>query len=152
MTLAAATLDALRAELAGLDASRLTARGTWSVAEILGHCAQSVEYSLSAYPRLKPWLVRRLIGPRVLAGFRRQGRMRHDLAAPIPGAPALTEADAAAALQCLVAAIDTFLSHLGPWPEHLAYGRMDQANYAEAHRLHILNHFEEIDTRPLSPL
>lgn len=147
MTPSGATLAALRGELAVLDASRLTAQGRWSPAEILVHCAQSIEYSLSGYPQLKPWLVRRLVGPRVLAGFRRRGRMRHDLAAPVPGAPALNEKDAAAALARLVAAIDAFLRHPGPWPEHLAYGRMDQAAYAEAHRLHILNHFEQIDTR-----
>lgn len=147
MTPSAATLEALRDELAALYAGRLTAQGRWSPAEILAHCAQSVEYSLTAYPQLKPWLVRRLIGPRVLAGFRRQGRMRHDLAAPVPGAPALDERDAGLALQRLIAAIDAFLRHPGPWPEHLAYGHMDRAAYAEAHRLHILNHFETIDTQ-----
>jgi hypothetical protein len=74
--------------------------------------------------------------------------MRHDLAAPVPGAPALVEKDAAAALQRLVAAVDAFLRHPGPWPEHLAYGHLDRTAYAEAHRLHILNHFEEIDAQP----
>lgn len=148
MMLAATTAEALRAELAALDGRHLVARGRWPVAEILVHCAQSIEYSLSAYPRLKPWLVRRLIGPRVLAGFRHQGRMHHDLAAPVPGAPALTDTDTTAALHRLIAALDAFSIHPGPWPEHLAYGHMDRAAYAEAHRLHVLNHFEEIDTRP----
>lgn len=146
-TTSTTTLEALRDQLAALDAGRLTAQGRWSPAEILGHCAQSIEYSLTAYPQLKPWLLRRLIGPRVLAKFRRQGRMRHDLAAPVPGAPAPVEQDAVAALQRLIAAIAAFLRHPGPWPEHLAYGRMDRAAYAAAHRLHILNHFEQIDTR-----
>lgn len=141
----ASTLETLRAELASLDAGRLAARGAMSPAAVLGHSAQSIEYSLSAYPRLRPWLVRRLIGPRVLAGIRRKGRMRHDLAAPVPGTPDVPAADAPAALQRLLAAIDAFLAHPGPWPEHLAFGRMDRAAYAEAHRLHILNHFEEIE-------
>ncbi len=132
MRLAASTLAELRDSLAALDADRLVSRGAMPPAAALGHCAQSIEYSLAGYPRLKPWPVRRLIGPRLLAGFRRDGRMRHDLAAP-------------AALRRLLAAIDAFAAHAGPWPEHLAFGRMDRAAYSDAHRLHILNHFEALD-------
>lgn len=145
MRLAAATLAELRGSLAALDADRLVSRGAMPPAVALGHCAQSIEYSLAGYPRLKPWPVRRLIGPRLLAGFRRDGRMRHDLAAPVPGAPRPPADDAPAALRGLLAAIDAFAAHAGPWPEHLAFGRMDRAAYADAHRLHILNHFEALD-------
>ena len=144
----ARTLEGLRAELAAVDPGALRSRGAMSPAVALGHCAQSIEYSISGYPRAKPWPVRRLIGPRLLARFRAARRMRHDLAAPVPGAPSLAEGPPVQAMQRLLAAIDAFLAHRGPWPEHLAFGRMDRAAYADAHWLHIRNHLEEIDFAP----
>lgn len=141
----ATSLQQMREILAAIDVEKLSARGGWSVGRILTHCAQSIEYSLTAYPKLKPWLVRVLIGPMVLARFRRQGRMSHDLEAPVPGSPEFADPDPKAAMARLIAAIDAFFRHPGEFADHLAYGALDREAYDGAHLLHIKNHFEAFD-------
>jgi hypothetical protein len=118
--------------------------GRWSVAQILEHCAQSIEYSMAGYPQLRPWWFRRTLGPLAFAKFERDGRLSHDLSAPVPGAPPLG-ADGESARLRLVAAIDAFFAARGTLQEHLAFGRLEKARYATLHRLHLANHFETVE-------
>lgn len=131
-------LDAL---VSSPDARSLTA---WPLAQVLEHCAQSVECSLSGFPQPGSALLRHVAGPLAFAAFDRQGAMRHDLTAPIPGAPALVATDLAAAAQRLHAALDAFEAHAGPLQPHFAYGALDRRAYTRAHLLHLANHAQRI--------
>ena len=117
--------------------------GAWSLAEVLDHAAQSVEYSLDGFPQLKPALFRRTVGRVAFAMFKRKGRMSHPLAAPIPGAPALAT-DLAKSLHRLQAALDRFEAHPGPWPPHFAYGPLSREDYHRAHLMHLNDHWAEV--------
>src|SRR3954469_24632692 len=96
------------AALEKLDCTRATVAGPWSVAEVLAHCAQSIECAVAGFPVAKPWLFRATIGRLALAKFLGQGYLRHDLTAPIPGLAPPVEREVPAALARLHAAMRTF--------------------------------------------
>jgi hypothetical protein len=137
------SLAEARVELPKLDWPRARTQGAWSAGQVLAHCAQSIEYSLSGFPRNKPWLFRAVIGKLVLAKFLRQGFMNHDLEAAIPGAPALAPTDAAAGLARLLQAIDDFEAH-NRFAIHFVYGSVDKSRYDRIQALHIANHLAGI--------
>lgn len=118
--------------------------GPWSWARILAHNAQGIAYSLDGYPRPKPAWVRQTVGRRVHAHFAQQGYMKHDLAAPIPGAPELPELDQAEALARLEAAIRRFQAHAGPLAPHFVYDSLDHPEYDRVHAMHLANHLAEL--------
>jgi hypothetical protein len=112
-----------------------------SLYQVLVHCAQSIEYSLTGYPVMKPALLRATIGPLVLRLFLMRGAMRHNLAAPVPGAPALSEqGELAAAWERLAAAMERFLAHTGPLCAHFLYGSLSKAQYERVHAMHLADH------------
>lgn len=61
----------------------------WNWPQTLVHCAQSIEYSLTGFPQMKSAVFQRTIGAAAFSVFSWRGRMTHDLAEPIPGAPEL---------------------------------------------------------------
>ena len=72
--------------------------------------------------------------------------MSHNLAEPIPGAPALdAAAEAQAALARLRKAAQDFAAHTGPLQPHFAYGALDKAQYEQAHAMHLANHLSAFD-------
>ncbi|MBK7579426.1 MAG: DUF1569 domain-containing protein [Myxococcales bacterium] len=115
--------------------------GAWSYSEVLQHCAQSIEYSLSGYPELRSGFFRATLGRLAKAKFLSAGRMRHDLGAAVPGAPALDPAlpvpDARARLLEAMAKFDAFSGEL---QDHLAYGACSRAEYEQLHAMHVANH------------
>lgn len=127
-------LDALQA-----DAAARSTRG-WALPKVLEHLAQSIGYAVDGYPQLQPGWFRH--GPGALAGglFQRIGRMRHDLEAPIPGAPALALDSLAEGVEVLRAAIARFRAHRGPLAPHFAYGELDHPAYTRAHLMHLADH------------
>jgi hypothetical protein len=126
--------------LAALEGIEGEVDGPWSLAQVLVHCAQSVELSLTGYPSPRGWVVRRVIGPRVMAKFLRQGFMTHDRAAPIPGAPPLGEPTLAEGVARLRSAIVRFDAHEGPLAPHFAYGEVDKRSYETLHAMHVADH------------
>jgi hypothetical protein len=139
---AAPSLEAAVALLQSLALDRLQALRGWSPAEVFNHCAQSIEYSMDGYAELKPAWFRHSVGPAAFAVFSALGAMRHPLDQPIPGAPALdAPADLSAARDRLVAAFQRFAAHTGTLHPHFAYGELSHAEYAQAHVLHLYNHF-----------
>jgi hypothetical protein len=132
--------DVLR-ELDRLEQSLPAPTTGWSLFKTLSHCAQSIEYSVHGYPRLKPAVLRKTVGKLVARRFLAQGRMRHDCAAPIPGAPPLEDqGDTPAAIARLRAAIDTFRRHEGELAPHLVFDRLPRPDYERIHALHIADH------------
>jgi hypothetical protein len=117
----------------------------WSPAEVFNHCAQSIEYSISGYPELKPAWFRSSIGPLAFSVFAVRGAMRHSLNEAIPGAAALNSpASQVHALQRLQQAFADFAAYQGELQPHFAYGALSHAEYAQAHVLHLYNHLSLI--------
>ena len=134
------------AELAALEkAESPTLAGPWSLAKVLDHCAASIEYSLSGYPRNKPALVRATIGPLVLGHFRRKGFLSHDRSADIPGDAAPPDADVPRALARLRRAIADFQASSGDLAPHFVYGKTSKAAYDHVHAMHVADHLSAID-------
>lgn len=137
-----ASLAAAEEELVRLaQAKELVSGVTWSWAQTLVHCAQSIEYSMSGFPQSKSTLFQRTVGSAAIGVFSWRGRMTHDLAEPIPGAPLLdAKAEPAQALERLRSAILNFQHWSGPLLPHFAYGALDKKEYELAHAMHLANH------------
>ena len=118
---------------------------TWSLAQMLEHAAQSVEYSMHGFPQPRSALFRHTVGSAAFAVFDARGRMSHALDEPIPGAPALAaDAPLPAAIERLLAALRAFEAHTGVLAPHFAYGALDKAQYTRAHLMHLANHWEQV--------
>ncbi|WP_235504084.1 MULTISPECIES: DUF1569 domain-containing protein [unclassified Acidovorax] len=121
----------------------------WSWSQTLEHCAQSIEFSLAGFPEPKSAVFQHTAGAAAFGLFAWRGRMSHNLAEPIPGAPALTAptADASAAMARLKAAVTAFELHPGPLHPHFAYGMLSRSQYEHAHAMHLANHLSAFDAR-----
>jgi hypothetical protein len=138
-----ATVDAARHALRGLLLQPLKPDGAWSLAQVLEHAAQSVDYAITGYPEMKSALFRHTAGALAWTVFDARGAMSHPLDQPIPGAPALPAGvPLAAAVARLLAALDRFEAHTGPLQPHFAYGALDKAAYTRAHLMHLANHWQ----------
>ena len=134
-----ASLRDADALIARLD-HHATPGGPWTLAQTLHHCAESIESSLTGYPRLKPAIVRATIGALVKRRFLGRGAMRHNLAAPLPGGPPPTDGPPDEAVARLRRAIDAFARHDGPLAPHPVYGACTKAEYDALHAMHIADH------------
>jgi len=136
------SLAAAGEELARLaQAKELISSATWSWAQTLVHCAQSIEYSLSGFPESKSRLFQNTVGSAALGVFSWRGRMTHDRAEPIPGAPVLeANAEPGRALERLRASMLSFLQWPGPLRPHFAYGGLGRQEYELAHAMHLADH------------
>ena len=57
----------------------------WNVYEICLHCAQTIDYSMTSYPEMKPKFIRQTIGKKVVKKFLTEKKMSHNLKAPVAG-------------------------------------------------------------------
>ncbi|MFJ8109008.1 DUF1569 domain-containing protein [Streptomyces sp. NPDC096132] len=134
-------------------AARLTARAdspegellapgsSWNLSQTLQHCAQTVRYSVTGYPRLKPALFRATAGTLAKRLFLRRGATRHALDAELDGAPPLDPGlPAAEAAAQLADAVTLFSAHTGPHALHPAYGRCSHEEYERLHAMHLAEH------------
>jgi Protein of unknown function (DUF1569) len=120
--------------------------GAWSLAQMLQHAAQSIDYSIDGYPQLKSALFRKAIGGVAFATFQARGKMSHALADPIPGAPALDpQLGLPTAIAAAQAALRRFEAHTGALAPHFAYGELDKCEYTRAHLMHLANHWLEVE-------
>ncbi len=119
---------------------------SWSLSQLLQHLAQSIEYSMQGYPEMKGPVFRALIGNTAFAVFNARGAMSHNLAEPIPGAPALKpQILLKDSIARLLAALNAFEAWGGPLKPHFAYGELDKAQYTRAHLMHLANHWTQIE-------
>ncbi len=141
--------DAMREveRLGSASVSALAPATAWNWSQTLEHCAQSIEFSLQGFPAPKSALFQDTLGSAALGVFFLRGRMSHNLAEPIPGAPALDapRPDASAALARLRKAVQDFATHAGPLHPHFAYGALSRAQYEQAHAMHLANHVSAFD-------
>lgn len=123
------------------DADLLAPTASWNLSQTLQHCAQTIGYSVTGYPALKPWLFRATAGALAKRLFLARGATKHDLDAELDGAPPLDAAlPVADALARLDRAVDAFDAHGGPHPPHPAYGNCRHDEYARLHAMHLREH------------
>ncbi|MGW1270197.1 DUF1569 domain-containing protein [Streptomyces sp. NPDC002491] len=133
--------ERLHQNLARPERELLAPGSSWNLSQTLQHCAQTVRYSVTGYPALKPALFRATAGALAKRVFLRRGAMRHSLAAEIAGAPPLdpqlpvTEAAAG-----LTEAVALFTSHTAEHAPHPAYGRCTHDEFARLHAMHLAEH------------
>lgn len=141
----AANMAGLMTELEALRGKTLRSRAGWSPFKVLTHLAQSIEFSMTGYPALKSPLFRHTAGPAAFFAFSTAGAMKHPLTEPILGAPQIADdGDVDAALKRLLLALQSFSAWQGPLAPHFAYGELDKAAYAQAHVMHIKDHWRAL--------
>jgi Protein of unknown function (DUF1569) len=119
--------------------------GAWTLAQMLNHAAQSIDYSIDGFPELRSALFRKAVGSVAFAVFQARGKMGHTLNEPLPGAPALDpQAPLEPAIARALAALRRFENHTGALAPHFAYGELDKAQYTRAHLMHLANHWTEV--------
>lgn len=139
------SLPRLIVKLESLENREITSNSLWSPGQIFAHCAQSVNYSMTGFPVHKSESFKSTLGTVAFAAFSLAGKMKHDLAETIPGAPAFDASiDTATAIRQLIASLQTFEAFGGQLAPHFAFGELTKADYALAHAMHIDNHFDEL--------
>jgi hypothetical protein len=134
--------SAVRALLDRPGARPLT--GSWTLAQILDHCAQSIDASIRGFPLHKPAIVKKTVGRLVLWRFLDKGRMSHDRNGPIPGLPPPVDAPLEDAVNRLTASMDAFLAFEGEPAPHFVYGPATKDQYDRVHAMHIADHLGDI--------
>lgn len=129
-------------------AHTLKSAAVWTLPQTLVHCAQSIEFSLSGFPQPKSPVFQNTVGAAAFKVFSWRGTMSHDLAQPIPGAPALdARTDSASAVARLQRAIQEFQATQAPLRPHFAYGDLSKPEYEQAHAMHLANHFSAFEVQ-----
>ncbi|WP_058300665.1 DUF1569 domain-containing protein [Gorillibacterium timonense] len=141
-----ASLDEVKKELSSLEGYGVIQTKQWPLYEILAHCAQTIEYSMTGYPVLKPKLVRKTIGRVAIRKFLKQGYMKHDLTAHVPGGAKIRrQGTAEEGIELLLKAIDAFQAYKGPLAPHLIFGELSKEEYDLYFAMHIADHFSELE-------
>ncbi len=142
VTLPPADIPALIAELEALRERALSTSEGWLPFKVFSHLAQSIELSMTGYPELKSPAFQHTAGAAAYLVFSTVGAMRHPLTEPIPGAPVIADdGDVEAALNRLLQALNTFSAYEGKLAPHFAYGELSKAGYAQAHVMHVRDHW-----------
>lgn len=139
------TIAQLLEVLESLRGRTLRSGTAWNPAQVLQHCAQSVDGSLRGYPKVLPGILRATVGRVVVGRMLSKGVMRHNLVGPLPGGPPLDPTvDAQHALQRLLSSVTAFEAHGGPLQPHVLFGVLEKGAYGRYHVLHMADHFREL--------
>jgi hypothetical protein len=140
------TINASLQTLDKLMEEKATTLGDWNLYQILIHCAQSVEFSMSGFPEHKPTIFKHTIGALAISTFSAKGEMTHNLSEIIPGAPLIPRSeDITSAYIRFRESMITFQSYSGTLAQHFAYGQLTKLEYERAHAMHFYNHLLEIE-------
>ena len=119
----------------------LATNSVWNLSQTVQHCAQTIGYSVTGYPKLKPRLYRATVGALAKRVFLRSGAMRHPLGAEIDGAPPLDPGlGVTEAVARLTDAVQQFSSHQTSHAPHPAYGSCTHQEFAALHGMHLVEH------------
>lgn len=141
------TINSVLNEIDALIAQSVVSIGTWNINQIMVHCAQSVEYSMTGYPEHKSEFFKRTLGKFAFSAFAAKGEMLHALDEEIPGAIKLTNERVGSRQQSferLANALRDFQKYNGTLAPHFAYGVLTKAEYELAHAMHFYNHLTEV--------
>lgn len=131
-----------KALLQNLDVAKLKSDTGWSPYQNFVHCAKTIDYAMTGYPRLKPAWLRQTIGRIAIHKFLKQGYMKHNLTADVEGSPVLpSHGNAQDGLDTLLQSINRFTAWQGAMQPHLLFGNLSKAEYDRYFALHIADHF-----------
>lgn len=140
------TINASLQALDKLMEEKTTTLGDWNLYQILTHCAQSVEFSMSGFPEHKPVIFKNTIGALAFSAFSEKGEMTHGLSDIIPGAPLIPKSeDNTTAYIRFRESMIKFRGYNGTLAQHFAYGQLTKLEYERAHAMHFYNHLLEIE-------
>jgi hypothetical protein len=141
------SLNEVKEDIRRLKTShKVTISPGWTLPEVLNHCSQSIEFSLSGFPQHKSPVFQKTIGKLALLIFKTRGYMAHDLEMPIPSAPTLANPkEYSLVFERIETAIELFLKTENELYPHFAYGKISKKDYDLVHAMHIANHFSAIE-------
>lgn len=140
------TITSALKKLEFLSNKNLVHTGEWQLNKIFVHCAQSVEYSMSAFPEHKSAFFKNTAGKLAFSLFSAKGKMTHRLSEAIPGSPTIDEnISTTDALNYLKASLIDFLNYNQALSPHFAYGKLTKNEYEIAHVMHLYNHLKEVE-------
>lgn len=139
------SLSEAKIKLLELSKSNDIKTSRWSLYKILVHCTQTIEYSMKGYPKLKPKILQLTIGKIAVNKFLKQGFMKHDLTAPVPGSPEISDAGyEKIAIENLISIIDKFIKYDDKLYPHLLFGNLSKDKYDHYFAMHIADHLSEV--------
>lgn len=139
------SLSDVKTELLRIDAKSQSKIKNWTFYEILSHCSQTIEYSMTGYPAMKPALLRNTVGRLVIKRFLRQGYMKHNLSAHVPGGEAITNSGSTEeGIQRLIKSIEKFQAFNGKLALHLIFGTLSKEEYDKYFSMHVADHLSEV--------
>lgn len=115
----------------------------WSFMHICTHCSQTILCSITGYPQLKSWIIRKIIGPCILRWFFYRNKMHHNLQAELISASPIDVSNREP-LDVLVKAIDQFINYKGELKPHFVFGDLSKDQYDRYFTLHIKDHLNEV--------
>jgi hypothetical protein len=133
-----ATLDEVIPEVDRLLQGHRTL-GNWSLGQICNHLAASIAMAVEGPPFQAPWVVRKTVGPLILARILKSGRFPNGIRLPKkfdpkPGVDARAEAEA------LRATVRLFAMHTGPLADHPLAGPIPRASWDRMLCIHGAHH------------
>lgn len=138
-------LEEAKAVLHKIIESDRVSSPNWPVFTIMSHCAQTIQYAMTGYPKSKPKWIQNTIGKWVLGKFSRQGYMSHNLQAPVPGSPPIENTGIAKdGIKILLNTIETFETYRGELKPHLIFGNLSKEAYNQYFAMHIADHLSEV--------
>lgn len=117
----------------------------WGIYEICMHCAQTISYSMTGYPKMKPAIVRLTIGKAVVSKYLKQGYMKHNLQSHVSGGEKIDpNGEPAAGIDHLLSEIEKLENYTGTLKPHSVFGEMTREDYMKYFAMHISDHFSEV--------
>lgn len=120
----------------------------WSPYQIFVHCAKTIDYSMNGYPLLKPVIIRNTIGKIAIGKFLRQGYMKHNLLADVPGSPSIeNNGSTSEGIKILLDSIARFQANGKELKMHLLFGQLSKKQYDYYFAMHIADHLSSLSIK-----
>ncbi len=139
------SLDEIDSFLNSLKTKKVSTTGNWTIAQILCHIADSIEFfhSQNEGAIQVPKLIQNTIGKLLLHKFFLFGKMDRGLTNPIKkGEP--ENGDANEQLERVIKLSKSILDYEGPFNQHPVFGALSKEEIIKLHLLHCSNHFSHI--------
>lgn len=122
--------------------------GVWSYYQILKHCTDHIEFSMTGFPYTYSPFLRKTVGKYLLSRLLERGYMLPD---GYNGQleTARIEGDDRLALSQLKAAIHSFRKFNKDFAIHPLYDTMDKPTWEKFHSIHIANHLSFVEIFPI---
>lgn len=135
------SLSKSKEPISNLNEKKLSSKSQWTAYQSLLHCSKTIEYSMIGYPVLKPAIIRNTIGKMVIKKFLKEGYMKHNLYADVPGSPVMDNLGSCEeGIRILINSIEKFDSYNGEFKPHLLFGKLSKEQYDKYFTIHIEDH------------